>query len=143
LLLIQRESPVLLGFSAFREVFGSSKIGCFSVFGSYPLIFPKQGAFANKKISEIVDLNVFKKYQNQGIGNKLLDAVENLAKDFSDTVCLAVGLHSGYGNAQKIYAQRGYITDGSGVWYKDKPAVPYQDYCNDDDLVLYMSKKLI
>ena len=107
------------------------------------MIFPEQGAFANKKIPEIIDLNVFKKYQNKGIGNKLLDSVENLAKKFGDTVCLGVGLHSGYGNAQKIYTQRGYIPDGSGVWYKDKPAVPYQDYCNDDDLVLYMSKKLI
>lgn len=101
-----------------------------------------QGPFANQNIPEIIDLNVFKKYQNQGIGNKLLDAVENRASGYSDTVCLAVGLHSGYGNAQKIYIKRGYVPDGSGVWYKDRPAEPYQNYCNDDDLVLYMSKKL-
>lgn len=32
--------------------------------------------------------------------------------------------------------------DGSGVWYRDIVCEQYEPYCNDDDLVLYLSKKL-
>lgn len=102
----------------------------------------KVGPFANKDIPEISDLNVFMKYQKRGIANKLLDFAENLvAKNYS-TICLGVGLHSGYGRAQRIYVKRGYIPDGTGAWYSDKKAEAYKPYPIDDDLVLYMSKKL-
>lgn len=102
----------------------------------------KVGPFANKSIPEISDLNVFMKYQKRGIANKLLDFAENLvAKNYS-AVCLGVGLHSGYGQAQRIYTKRGYIPDGTGVWYGNKEANSYSSYPIDDDLVLYMSKKL-
>lgn len=98
--------------------------------------------FENKNIPEISDLNVFMKYQKRGIANKLLDFAENLvAKNYS-TICLGVGLHSGYGQAQRIYVKRGYIPDGTGVWYGNKKAIPCEPYPIDDDLVLYMSKKL-
>lgn len=60
----------------------------------------------------------------------------------ADTVYLAVGVHSGYGAAQRIYVKRGYIPDGSGVWYKGKQLEQYAPCCNDDDLLLFMSKKL-
>jgi len=36
--------------------------------------------------------------------------VEELAAETSDTVCLGVGLHSGYGAAQRMY-----VPDGSVV----------------------------
>ena len=53
------------------------------------------------------------------------------------------GLHSGYGSAQRMYAKRGYIPDGTGVWYRDKPCAQYEtEIANDDDLVLFLSKKL-
>ncbi|WP_417419328.1 hypothetical protein [Hominenteromicrobium sp.] len=45
-------------------------------------------------------------------------SVEALAAETSDTVCLGVGLHSGYGAAQRMYVLRGYVPDGSGVWYE-------------------------
>ena len=62
---------------------------------------------------------------------------------YADTVYLSVGLHNGFGAAQRIYIKRGYIPDGSGIWYRDKPCVPYEDaYPIDDELVLYLSKKL-
>ena len=49
----------------------------------------------------------------------------------------------GFGAAQRIYIKRGYIPDGSGIWYRDKLCVPYEDaYLIDDELVLYLSKKL-
>ncbi len=103
---------------------------------------PKQGAFADKGYPEIVDFGVLEKYQRRGIGSKLMDVAEQIASVYSDTVCLAVGLHSGYGSAQRMYVKRGYIPDGTGVWYRDAVCGPYEDCCNDDDLVLYFSKKL-
>lgn len=101
------------------------------------------GAFANQGYPEIVDFAVLEKYRKNGIGSVLMDAAENIASGYADTVYLGVGLHSGYGRAQRIYVKRGYIPDGSGVWYKDKICAPYDSDCaNDDDLVLYLSKKL-
>ena len=103
---------------------------------------PSEGPWIGKGYPEIVDLSVFKHVQNKGIGNVLLDVIEQEAAKISDTVFLAVGLHSGYGAAQRIYVKRGYIPDGNGVWYQGKPLEQYEPCCNDDDLVLFMSKKL-
>ena len=111
----------------------------------YINVYPdaKSGAFAGRGLPEIVDFGVLEKYRRRGIGKALMDAAEDIAKEYADTVYLGVGLHSGYGSAQRMYVKRGYIPDGSGVWYKDRPAEPYGIYPNDDELVIYMSKKLV
>ena len=102
-----------------------------------------EGPFATQKLPEIVDFGVLQKYQRRSIGSKLMDVAEQIAAQYADTVYLGVGLHNGYGSAQRMYVKRGYIPDGSGVWYRDKPCTPYDTiYTNDDDLVLYMSKQL-
>lgn len=100
------------------------------------------GAFGGIGYPEIVDFAVLEKYRNNGIGAKLMDIAEQIAGEYADTVYLGVGLHSGYGSAQRMYVKRGYIPDGSGVWYGDKVCHPYADCCNDDDLNLYMLKNL-
>lgn len=100
------------------------------------------GPFAGKGWPEIVDFNVLEKYQRHGIGGALMDAAEQAAAQTSPVVTLGVGLHRGYGPAQRMYVKRGYIPDGSGVWYQNKPATPYGPCVNDDDLVLYLSKSL-
>lgn len=100
------------------------------------------GAFANKGYCEIIDFGVFGKFRGQGIGSKLMDIAEQIASNYSDVVYLGVGLHSGYGSAQRMYVKRGYIPDGSGVWYGTSVCIPYETYCNDDDLNLFFSKKL-
>ena len=99
------------------------------------------GPFANKGIPEISDFNVFVQYRRRGIGNKILDVAEKTALGLHKMVSLGVGLHAGYGAAQRMYVKRGYIPDGSGVWYRDRLLEPYSDCCNDDDLVLYFSKQ--
>ena len=71
-----------------------------------------------------------------------MDAAEAVAARYADTVYLGVGLHSGYGSAQRMYVRRGYIPDGSGAWYKDRVCEPYALCENNDDLVLYLSKRL-
>jgi len=110
----------------------------------YINIYPDDtgGAFGGKGYPEIVDFGVLEKYRKQGIGTVLMDIAEKIAAAYSDVVYLGVGLHSGYGSAQRMYVKRGYIPDGSGVWYRDKICRPYEECINDDDLVLYLSKKL-
>lgn len=110
----------------------------------YINVYPNSewGAFGNKGLPEIVDFGVLAKYRRNGIGTKLMDVAEEIAARYSDTVYLGVGLHSGYGSAQRLYIKRGYIPDGTGAWYNDVICTPYTDCTNDDGLVLYLSKKL-
>lgn len=99
------------------------------------------GPFVNR-YPEIADFNVFEAFQRQGIGNRLLQQAENTAKSFSDIVTLGVGLHPGYGPAQRLYCKRGYLPDGSGVWYHNRRLAMDEPCRNDDDLVLYLAKRL-
>ena len=109
----------------------------------YITILPdaKQGPFAGMA-PELSDFNVFEPFQNQGIGNLLLEEAEKRVRLISDKVTLGVGLHSGYGPAQRLYIKRGYIPDGTGVWYQNhQPAM--NAVCEDiGDLVLYLPKNL-
>lgn len=101
---------------------------------------PTEGPWAASGAPEIVDLSVFREMRGKGIGNALLDVAEREASKLSVRVFLAVGVHSGYGAAQRIYAKRGYLPDGSGVWYQGKPLEQYAPCVNDDDLLLFLSK---
>ena len=103
---------------------------------------PLAGPFAGQDIPEIVDFGVLEKFRCRGIGSALMDEAERIAAETSNRVCLGVGLYCSYGSAQRMYAKRGYIPDGSGVWYGDHVCEPYTACENDDDLVLYMSKML-
>jgi len=100
------------------------------------------GPEAYRALPEIVDFGVFPPFRHQGVGTTLMDAVEGIAAGWAEEVCLGVGLHSGYGSAQRMYVKRGYIPDGSGAWYRGQVCGEYEPCCNDDDLVLYLSKRL-
>lgn len=110
----------------------------------YINVYPdaQDGAFDGQGYPEIVDFGVLVKYRNRGIGSKLMDVAEQIAAKYAKVVYLGVGMHYGYGSAQRMYVKRGYIPDGSGVWYQGKVWEQYEDCCNDDDLVLYLSKEL-
>ncbi|MBO4508445.1 MAG: GNAT family N-acetyltransferase [Spirochaetaceae bacterium] len=104
---------------------------------------PNAGPFKDKGWPEIQDFNVLEKYQRKGIGSKLMDFAELVSGKFANTVCLGVGLSKEYGIAQRMYIQRGFVPDGSGVWYKDEQCVQYETVCTvDDDLILYFYKDL-
>ena len=108
----------------------------------YVTILPlaKHGPFA-EVYPELLDFNVFEPFRNQGIGNQLLEEAEKRVKVVSSKVTLGVGLHLGYGPAQRLYIRRGYIPDGTGVWYRNQPLEMNATIQNNDDLVLYLSKK--
>ena len=103
---------------------------------------PEHGPFAGSGLPEISDFNVIAPYRRQGVGKALMDAAEEAAARDYEAVTIGVGLHSCYGSAQRMYVKRGYIPDGSGVWYRDRLAAEGEAVANDDDLVLYLSKKL-
>ena len=110
----------------------------------YVYFAAQEGPFKEKGWPEIVDFSVLQKYQRRGIGKGLMDAAEKIAAARSDTVCLGVGLSREYGTAQRMYVKRGYVPDGSGVWYRNEPCVQYETVCTvDDDLVLYLYKNWI
>lgn len=100
------------------------------------------GPYKGMGIPEVVDFNVLIEERGNGFGWALMDAVEAAAKETAGAICLSVGLYRDYGRAQRMYVKRGYIPDGTGAWYDGRNLDPYEDCCNDDDLVLYFSKKL-
>lgn len=100
------------------------------------------GPFRGLDLPEIKDFNVLPSVRRRGIGGALLDAAEEAAKGLGRTVTLGVGLYGDYGAAQRMYARRGYIPDGSGLWHGDKPVAPGREVTVDDDLVLFLAKEL-
>ena len=103
---------------------------------------PGAGPYAGKPWPEVVDFAVLMKFRGRGVGSALMDVAEMIAAQTSDTICIGVGLHSGYGAAQRMYVRRGYVPDGSGVWYRDRVHEQYAPCVNDDDLVLHLAKRL-
>jgi len=122
---------------AFAAVWDGIPVGYVSVYDG-----AIHGPYAGCGYPEIVDFNVLERYRQRGIGSALLDVCEAFARETSDIVTLGVGLHCGYGAAQRLYVKRGYVPDGSGVWSENVTAEPYTMVENGDGLVLYMAKQL-
>ena len=102
--------------------------------------------FREAKIPEIKDFNVLAKYRNQSIGSALIQKAEDYAATISNIVGLGVGLYGGedggYGPAQIMYIKRGYIPDGKCITYKSKSIEYGKQVTLDDDLCLFLLKKL-
>jgi GNAT superfamily N-acetyltransferase len=99
-------------------------------------------AFALAQIPEIVDFNVLPKFRRQGLGMALMDEAERRVAEVSPLVRLGVGLTADYGSAQRMYVKRGYLPDGRGAFSAGQPVVYGQSVPVDDDLVLFLTKKL-
>lgn len=96
-------------------------------------------------VPEVSDLWVRQEFRGRGVGSALLSEIERLAGTRCDTIGLNVGLHSGYGSAQRIYVRRGYMPDGAGVVIDGKQ-VPEGDTIRLDDdpvVTLRMTKSLL
>lgn len=97
--------------------------------------------FAENGIPEINDFNVIPPLRRRGIGDALMDAAERTALDRCGIVGIGVGLFASYGQAQRMYARRGYIPDGLGIMYKGQPVEKGTAAFVDDDLNLFFTKK--
>ena len=98
--------------------------------------------FLINNIPEIMDLNVLPPYRKLGIGSRLIEIAENHAAKGVSTIGIGVGLYDGYGNAQRLYVQHGYIPDGKGPTYRYAKLEYGQQVLVDDDLVLWFTKRL-
>jgi GNAT superfamily N-acetyltransferase len=93
-------------------------------------------------IPEIVDLNVLPAYRRRGIASRMMDAAEAEACGRAARVGIRVGLHSGYGAAQRLYVRRGYVPDGSGAIRAGEAVGEGEAVLLDDDLTLRLTLDL-
>lgn len=101
------------------------------------------GGLANCNLPCIIDLIVFEKYRNNRIATALMDMAERIAKKHNNRIYLDVCLNSEYGPAQRLYAKRGYVPDGKGVYYQEKVCETNAVCKNDDELTLCLVKELL
>lgn len=111
-------------------------------FAGWLHLLSKSPYFAQNGIPEINNLDVVPALRRLGIGNALMEAIEQIAFEKYGIVGIGVGLYAGYGSAQRIYARRGYIPDGRGITYANETVEPGSSVRVDDDLILYMIKSL-
>ena len=98
-------------------------------------------SFVEKGIPEINDLNVLPPFQRRGIASALVDEAEKRIFERSPVAGIGVGVYADYGPAQRMYALRGYIPDGLGLFYKGQHVRRGQEVTIDDDLILYLAKE--
>lgn len=98
--------------------------------------------FRERSIPEIMDFNVLPAHRRQGIGTSLMDRAESEIAKVSTVAGIGVGMTPDYGAAQRLYARRGYIPDGKGLYYLGHPVVHGEAIKADDNLVLYLTKEL-
>ena len=98
--------------------------------------------FRQAAIPEIVDFNVLIKFRRLRIGSALMDEAEQRIAALSPVAGIGVGLEAGYGAAQVLYARRGYVPDGRGIVAHGVYPHYGEQITIDDDLVLYLTKKL-
>ncbi len=100
-------------------------------------------SFLNQGIPEINAIWIDEEYRRCGLGRALIVWHENLAyQEGYRQIGLGVGLYADYGAAQQLYFRLGYTPDGNGVTYKGHPVTPCQSYPIDDELILWLIKKI-
>ena len=98
--------------------------------------------FREAQIPEVVDFNVVEHYRRQGIGSKLMDTAEAKIGEGSNVVGIGFGLMHDYGNAQIMYAKRGYVPDGRGIFAHGKWLNDGDQIIMGHDVALYLTKEL-
>ncbi len=96
--------------------------------------------FLEAGIPEIKDFNVLPKFRRLGIGAQLMNEAEAEIAKVSAIAGIGVGLTPDYGSAQRMYARRGYLPDGLGIYKNGHHLQHGESVIADDDLVLYMTK---
>ncbi len=97
--------------------------------------------FRERMVPEIHDLYVTPANRRKGVASRLMDRAEEVVRARSSVIGIAVGLHPGYGPAQRMYALRGYVPDGNALTYRNEFVVERQQVILDDDLVMHLTKE--
>lgn len=124
-----------------RDVLVAEVAGRFAVYVTIRW-HPEYAPFAQMAIPEVQDFNGLPEFRRRGIGTRLMDQAEQMDAERSDTVGIGVGMYPDYGNAQRLYVLRGYVPDGRGLTCKNNVLPPMATAVNDDDLVLFFTKRL-
>jgi GNAT superfamily N-acetyltransferase len=104
---------------------------------------PAYPVFRELNIPEIQDLVVMQQRRQEGIGCRLITALEQRARQQGHLqIGLGVGLYADYGAAQRLYVKLGYIPDGRGITCNYLPAAGGLSFRVDDDLLLWLVKSL-
>lgn len=103
---------------------------------------PDYPTFREQGIPEIVDLNVLPGFRRRGVASAIMDEAEARIAQRSPIAGIGVGLYSDYGPAQRMYVLRGYVPDGKGITYGDEYVRGGAEVVADDDLVLWLTKRL-
>jgi GNAT superfamily N-acetyltransferase len=104
---------------------------------------PKYGFFRSQGIPETQDLNVLPKLRKRGVATFMIAWCEDLARQRGKQVMgISVGLHGGFGTAQRLYVKLGYEPDGEGITYDRKVVGSGEFRPIDDNLCLMMVKTL-
>lgn len=104
---------------------------------------PLYPLFRRLGMPEIQDLNVVPGARRQGAGASLVAACEGAARQAGKTeMGISVGLHSGFGAAQRLYVRLGYIPDGAGAMHDEMPVPAGEIRPVDDVLTLKLVKNL-
>lgn len=99
--------------------------------------------FKGEGIPEINNLVVAAAERRQGVASQLIAALELRARLAGRPVIgIGVGLYADYGAAQRLYPKLGYRPDGRGITYHEHPVAPGSSVPVDDDLVLWMTRRL-
>lgn len=77
-----------------------------------------------------------------GIGTALMDEAEWVIAARSAVAGIGAGMTADYGAAQRLYVRRGYLPDGRGLMTHERPVIAGKSVLVDDDLVLYLTKRL-
>ena len=77
---------------------------------------PVYEPFRLRDIPEINDMNVVVPFRRNGIGTRMIEAAEGVARGKGKTtVGIGVGVTADYAIAQRLYPKLGYEQDGTGV----------------------------
>jgi GNAT superfamily N-acetyltransferase len=98
--------------------------------------------FVERGVREIADLNVMPESRRRGVATAILVAAEAHVAVTAREVGIGVGLYDAYGAAQRLYAAHGYVPDGTGLWVGTKPVEAGDVVTVNDDLILYLTKRL-
>ena len=115
-----------------------------NVVGYGSLVWRSQNPpFAAAAVPEIQDMVVAHRWRGRGVATALVVACE--ARALTEGISkLGIGfaLYADYGAAQRLYVRLGFVPDGRGVSWRNKPVKPGDNVRVDDDLVLWLCKSL-